>query len=101
MNHVFETVGVLQEVSVTDFVVIRAINGLNEGDLLGGKRVAEKRQCLLELLSGDFEVLVTVPVLEEALGVEPLFTDDFGETVKNALHTRLIELRGRGTAVNG
>jgi len=46
---------------------------------------------LFELLARDLEVLVAVPVLEERLGIETLFPDNFGETAKNSVNVILVD----------
>ena len=47
---------------------------------------AQQRERLLKLLAGHFEVLVAIPVLEEALGIKSLFPDNFCETAKDPLN---------------
>jgi len=44
-------------------------------------------------------MLVAIPVLEEALGVKALLSDDVGETVEDALDAGLLSTGGSGTAV--
>jgi hypothetical protein len=41
----------------------------DESSVFGGKWVLKEGEHLGELLLGDLEVLVAIPVLEEALGV--------------------------------
>lgn len=54
---------------------------------------------MTELLLGDLEVLVAVPVLEERLGVESVLADDFSETVEDGLDCSLLFLVGRSASV--
>jgi len=41
----------------------------NESSVFGGKWVLQEGEYLSELLLGDLEVFVAIPVLEETLGV--------------------------------
>jgi len=55
---------------------------------------------LLELLARDLEVLVAVPILEEGLGIETLFPDNFGETAENSVNVSLVSTGGFSSAVD-
>jgi len=54
---------------------------------------------LTELLLGDLEVLVAIPILEERLGVESVLADDFSETVENGLDLSLLFIVGRSASI--
>ena len=45
-------------------------------------------------------MLVAIPVLEEALGIEAVFPDNFRETVQNSLNLKLIVFSGSGATIN-
>lgn len=45
-------------------------------------------------------MLVTVPVLEEGLGIETLFPDNFGETAENSVDVVLIRSSGLSSSVD-
>lgn len=51
VNSVFEAVGVLEELSVEDLILLRAVDSLDQSDLLLGKVEAEQGKRLLKLLS--------------------------------------------------
>lgn len=46
-------------------------------------------------------MLVAIPVLEEALGIETLFPDNFGETAQNFLDHFLVGSSGRCAPIDG
>lgn len=99
VNNVLETVGVSEELGVTDLTVGFSVLGGNALDLLDAQLVAEEDKDLSELLLGHLEVLVAIPVLEEGLGIESVLADDFGETVKNGLDLRSFISGGGGASV--
>ena len=80
----------MEEVIETDFVFLSTVNGFDEFDVLFRNGVAKESEGLSELLSGHLEVLMAVPVLEEALGIEAVFPDNFRETVQDSLYMHLI-----------
>jgi len=99
INNVLKAVSVSQEVGVTDFTVGFSVFGSNEADIISRDVVVEEGKNLSELLLGDLEMLVAIPVLEEGLGIESLLTDDFCETVENALDSTELISSDTGASV--
>ena len=85
-----ERSAIIDELEVLNLVVVSAIDGLNCGDLLVGQGEAEVVQGLSELLGGHLEVLVMVPILEEALGVKSVSCQPFSEGAKDNLDNRSL-----------
>jgi uncharacterized sodium:solute symporter family permease YidK len=85
-----ERSAIVDEFEVLNLVVVSAIDGLHCGDLLIGQSETEVVQGLSELLGGHLEVLVKVPVLEEALGVKSVSCQPFSEGAKDNLDDRSL-----------
>lgn len=85
-----ERSAIVDELEILDLVVVSAIDGLHCGDLLIGQDKAEVVQGLSELLGGHLEVLVMVPVLEEALRVKSVSCQPFSEGAKDNLNDRSL-----------
>jgi len=100
INNVLKAVSVSQEVGVTDFTVGFSVFGSNEADIISRDVVVEEGKNLSELLLGDLEMLVAIPVLEEGLGIESVLADHAGETVKDGLDLRFLILGGSGASVH-
>ena len=100
IDDILEAVSVLEEIVETDFVFLGTINGLNEFDILFRDWVAKKSEGLSELLSRHLEVLMAVPVLEEALGIEAIFPDNFRETFQDSLNFELIVFSGSWATID-
>jgi hypothetical protein len=81
-----EGCAIIDELKVLNFVVIGSIDGLNGGHLLIGHDEAQVVQGLSELLRGHLEVLVTIPILEEALGVKSVSCEPLSESPKDDLN---------------
>ena len=79
VDDVLEAVAVLKEVSVSDLALFVAVHKANLGHLLGRQGKPEVGKDLPEDLLADLEVLVAVEVLEEALGVKSVSSDDLLE----------------------
>lgn len=101
INSVLKAVSVSQEVGVTDFTVGFSVFGSNEANIGFRDVVVKEGKNLSELLLGDLEMLVAIPVLEEGLGIESLLTDNFCETVENALDSTELISSSTGASVEG
>ena len=69
MDIVGKTVSIFYEVSIADLTSVVSVDLGDKGGVLSGKWVLEEGEHLGELFLGDFEALVAIPVLEEALGI--------------------------------
>lgn len=74
-------VGIFKEIHVNDLSVRVAVVSNQALALVVSEDKSESRQNLSELLGRDFEVLVLVPVLEEALGIESVLNEQVSESL--------------------
>lgn len=81
-----EGVALVNEVHVPDLVLVGAVDLHDGGVFLVRHGEAEVGKSLPELLRGHLEVLVAVPVLEEALRVESVALQPVAEAGKDTLH---------------
>ena len=52
--------------------------------------IFKEGQNLLKLLLSNFEMIVTIPILEETFCVKSFFSNNFGETIQNSLNLFLF-----------
>lgn len=100
IDDVFETVGVSEEVSVHDLVVLVSIYCRDVVRISVSKSEAKGSQHLTEDLGRHFEMSVAVKVLEEALGVESVLSHELCEVFGDTFHVFKLILSGRGSAVD-
>ncbi len=81
---------IIDELEILNLVIVSAIDGLDCSHLLVRHGEAEVVQSLSKLLRGHLEVFVTVPVLEEALGVKSISCQPFSEGAKDDLNYRSL-----------
>jgi hypothetical protein len=81
---------IIDELEILYLIIVSAIDGLDCGHLLVRHGEAEVVQGLSELLRGHLEMLVTVPILEEALGVKSISCQPFSEGAKDNLDNRSL-----------
>lgn len=87
-----QDVTVFEEVVVADVVVLIAVDEGNELSLLLGQREAVGSKYLTEDLRRHLEMSVVVKVLEETLGIESVFADDFLELLNDLLDDGTLSL---------
>lgn len=80
-----EWIGIIDEIHVTDFVLVSAIDLNDCLDFLIRHGEAEVCKGLSELLGRHLEVFVAVPILEEALGVKSVSLEPFFESINDSL----------------
>ena len=80
-----EWVAVVDELHVLDFVLVRSVDGHQRVELFVLHGEAKVGEGLSELLRGHLEMLVSIPVLEEALRVESVPLEPLAERVDDAL----------------
>ena len=85
VDHILEAVGIAEEVSIPDRVVLVAIDKSHSVDLLFANLEAESVEDLSEDLGADLEVTESVSILEEALSVKSILSDHFTEVLDDLL----------------
>ena len=85
VDHVLEAVGVAQEVSIPDRIVLISVDQGHSVDFILTNLETKRVQHLSEDLGADLEVPQRVPILEEALGIESIFADHFAEVLNDLL----------------
>ena len=85
VDHILEAVGITEEVSIPDRVVLVAIDKSHSVDLLFANLEAESVEDLSEDLGADLEVTESVSILEEALSVKSILSDHFTEVLDDLL----------------
>ena len=90
IDHVLEAVSVSQEVGVPDVVVLVAVDLGDSGSLLLTDLEAESIEHLSKDFGGDFEAAKGISVLEEALGIKSVFSDNLPKVVNNLLAQRSL-----------
>ena len=89
------------ELKILDLIIIGAVDGIDGLHLLVRHDEAEVVECLPELLGRDLEVLVTIPILEEALGVQSVSCEPVLEGCEDVLHDGSLVMGGILTPVEG
>ncbi len=85
IDHVLEAVGVLQELLVFDVVVLVTVDESHSVHLVLIDLKSQGVKHLAEDLRGDLEGAQSVSILEEALGVKAVLTDDLSEVLNDLL----------------
>lgn len=75
-----EWVAIVDELHVLDLIVVSTVDLVDGKEVLIGHCEAEIGKSLSELLRGDLEVLVAVPILEETLGVKSVPLEPVSES---------------------
>lgn len=99
VDGVVEAVCITKEIVVSDCTIVVSIDFGDQANFLICKFKFEEGEDLLELLLRNLEVVVTIPVLEETLGIEPFFSNNFSETIKDSLHSCLFFTRWSNSSV--
>lgn len=87
MNHVFKAVGIIQEFSVLDIIILISIDQGNSIDILLTNLEMERVEYLAEDFWGDLEVTKSVAVLEEACRIKSVSSDLLAEALNNLSNT--------------
>jgi hypothetical protein len=100
IDHVLEAVGIAEEVSIPDRIVLISINEGNSIDLIFINLETKCVEDLSEDLGADLKVPKRVPILEEALRVKSIFSDNFTEVFDDLLAEVSLSLVGLSPSVN-
>lgn len=87
---IFKNLRVVDEVKILNIVLLVSVNQNNSLELSVGEVESEASQHLLELLWRNLEVLMSVEVLEEGLGVKSLSLDQKFELLNYSLHEVVV-----------
>ena len=90
IDNILKAVGILEELSIHDFVILVSIYRCDIVSIVVKKREAKSSQYLTENLGRYFKVSMAIEILEEALCVKPVLSDKFSEIFDNALHISLL-----------
>ena len=85
-----EAVAVPKEPQIFNVTLFVAVDSGNSSNLIIINVTFQKRKNLLKLLWGDLEVVMSIVILEERLGVESLSNYKFTEVRAEGLHHTLI-----------
>lgn len=80
-----EGCAIIDELKIPNLIVVSAVDRLNGAHFLIVHNEAQVIQGLSELLRGHLEVFVTIPILEEALGVKSVSCEPLTEGTKDLL----------------
>ncbi len=87
MNNVFKAVGVSQEFSVLDIIILISIDKSDSIDILLTDLEMERVEYLTEDFRGDLEVTKSVAILEEACRIKSVSSDFLTEALNDLSDT--------------
>ena len=85
-----ERCAIIDKLEILDLIVVSAVDLLHGSHFLVRHNKAQVVQSLSELLRGHLEMFVTVPILEETLGVKSISSKPLSEGAKNLLNNNSL-----------